>query len=342
MMKFEDLRALALATAKADRTAPTAYSFNGQNYSYEALNETLRAELNELAGDFDSYRENALTIYKLMQTVIDEVFPRKVMDRYADFAEIKVGAQGQKPVFTTNNIGRNRAKKNFVTKVGLAGIYEVFKLDTQTVEVQMTATGGAAQIGLEEFLDNRVDFSVLTEILMEGMDDDVYVEVAEALKAMVANFGAYNKYSTNTFEEAKMDQLIASASAYGVPTIYCTFEFAATMVPSNGWVSDEMRNERWNKGYIGNYKGTRVVVLPQSVTDDNSTKIIDPSWAYIFPGDAKPVKIAFEGQTIVDEFKNYDRSREIQAYKKFGVATITSPNLFAYQNTSLVMSNALN
>ena len=341
MMNFEDLRALMVATAKADRKAPTAYSFNGQNYSYDALNDTLRAEMNELAGDFDSYRENALTVYKLMQQTIDEVFPKSVIARYGDFAEIKVGAQGQKPVFTQKT-GRTRAKKNFVTKVGLAGIYEVFKLDSTVIEVSMTATGGAAQIGLEEFLDGRVDFADLLEILMEGMDDDVYVEVAEALKAMVANFGPYNKYSTNTFDETKMDQLIATVSAYGVPTIYCTFEFAATMIPSTGWVSDDMRNERWNKGFIGNYKGTRVVVLPQSVTEDNSEKIIDPSWAYIFPGDAKPVKIAFEGQTVVDEFKNYDRSREIQAYKKFGVATITSPNLAAYQNTSLVISNKLN
>ena len=341
MMNFEDLRALAIATAKADKKAPTAYSFDGQNYSYESLNDTLRKEMNELAGNFDLYRENALTLFKLMQQTIDEVFPKSVIARYGDFAEIKVGSQGQKPVFTQKT-GRSRAKKNFVTKVGLAGIYEVFKLDSTTIEVPMTATGGAAQIGLEEFLDGRVDWADLLDILMEGMDDDVYVEIAEALKAMVANFGAYNKFSTNAFNEAKMDQLIATVSAYGVPTIYCTYEFAATMVPAEGWISDNMKNERWTKGFIANYKGTRVVVLPQSVTEDNSEKIIDPSWAYIFPGDAKPVKIAFEGQTIVDEFKNYDRSREVQAYKKFGVATVASPALAAYQNTSLVISNALN
>lgn len=341
MMNFEDLRALAIVTAKADKKAPTAYSFDGQNYSYESLNDTLRKEMNELAGNFDLYRENALTLFKLMQQTIDEVFPKSVIARYGDFAEIKVGSQGQKPVFTQKT-GRSRAKKNFVTKVGLAGIYEVFKLDSTTIEVPMTATGGAAQIGLEEFLDGRVDWADLLDILMEGMDDDVYVEIAEALKAMVANFGAYNKFSTNTFNEAKMDQLIATVSSYGVPTIYCTYEFAATMVPAEGWISDNMKNERWTKGFIANYKGTRVVVLPQSVTEDNSEKIIDPSWAYIFPGDAKPVKIAFEGQTIVDEFKNYDRSREVQAYKKFGVATVASPALAAYQNTSLVISNALN
>ena len=41
------------------------------------------------------------------------------------------------------------------------------------------------------------------------------------------------------------------------------------------------------------------------------TKVIDPSFAYIIPtgGNDKPVKIAFEGQAIVDEAKNHDQSR---------------------------------
>ena len=42
---------------KADRSAPVAYSFNGENLTYDALNETLRRELNEYAGTFAQYRE---------------------------------------------------------------------------------------------------------------------------------------------------------------------------------------------------------------------------------------------------------------------------------------------
>ena len=42
-----------------------------------------------------------------------------------------------------------------------------------------------------------------------------------------------------------MDKLLAIA-AYGISTIYCTYEFAATMVPAEGWVSDEGANvEQW-------------------------------------------------------------------------------------------------
>ena len=58
---------------------------------------------------------------------------------------------------------------------------------------------------------------------------------------------------------------------------------------------------------------------------------------WILPsGHDKPVKIAFEGDTIVDEYVNKDRSREIQVYKKVGVGVITSPDICVYQDTELL------
>jgi hypothetical protein len=138
-----------------------------------------------------------------------------------------------------------------------------------------------------------------------------------------------------------MDNLLAIADSYGTKAdIYCTFEFAATMVPAEGWVSDDMKNAKWNNGYLGNYKGHKVIVLPQSYEDEtNAVKVIDPSYAWIIPsGSAKPVKIAFEGGTIVDEYVNYDRSREVQVYKKVGVRAVFSNDICVYQNTSLKRS----
>ena len=93
----------------------------------------------------------------------------------------------------------------------------------------------------------------------------------------------------------------------------------------------------WNNGYLGAYKGHQVIVLPQSFEDEtNSKKVIDPAYAWIIPtGAEKPVKIAFEGGTIVDEYTNYDRSKEVQIYKKVGVRAIFSNDICVYKNTSL-------
>ena len=335
-LERNELKQLMLAVAKADKNAPVAYSFGEKQYDYNALNDTLREELKELAGTYSLYRENKNTIFALIEETIDEILPKKVMEQYSMFAEVRTFAQGDRPVFNKKE-GRRRAKQ-FVTRVGLAGIYEVFKLDKSTFEVPTSAFGGAAQIGFEEFLDGKVDFAEVTEIIMEGLDEVVYEEIAKTLIGGINQLPAANQVSHTGFDEAKMDKLIAIARAYGEPAIYCTYELAAKILPVSDWVSNDMKNERNAQGYISQYKGNRIVILPQSFTDEtNATKVIDPSYAWIIPtgGNDKPVKIAFEGQTIVDEYTNYDRSREIQVYKKLGVVAMMTNNICVYEDSSL-------
>lgn len=337
-----NLVALMKQIAKADSSAPTSYSFDGKSLSYEAMNETLRNELNELAGTYSLYRENKNLIFSMIEETLDEVLPKKVVQQYEQFAEVKTFAQGDKPVFRRPLQTRARAKQ-FITRVGLAGIYEVFKLgpaENESFEVRTSAIGGAAQIGFEEFLDGRVDFAELTKIIMEGMDELIYKEVAQALTHSINQLPPANRVATNGFDEAAMDRLITIAAAYGTPTIYCTYEFAVRMIPQEAWrYTEAMKTELWNNGRLANYKGTKVIILEQGFEDEtNSRKVIDPGYAWVIPtgADGKPVKIAFEGNTIVDDYTGYDRSREIQVYKKVGVVCILANNICAYCDTSLL------
>ncbi len=342
MLDQKNLLALMKQVAKADPSTPAAYSFNGQTLSYEALNETLRNELNELAGTYALYRENKNLIFAMIEQTLDEVLPKKVIQQYDQFAEVKTFAQGDKPVFRRPLNTRARAKQ-FVTRVGLAGIYEVFKLgpkENEAFEVRTSAIGGAAQIGFEEFLDGRVDFAEVTKIIMDGMDELIYKEVAAALKSSVNQLPPANRVAVAGFDEAAMDRLITIASAYGTPTIYCTYEFAVRMIPQEAWrYTEAMKTELWNTGRLATYKGTKVIILEQGFEDESNTrKVIDPGYAWVIPtgADGKPVKIAFEGGTIVDEYNNYDRSREIQVYKKVGVVCMLANNICVYCDTALL------
>lgn len=338
MLERNELLKLMQATAKADRSNPVAYSFNGENLTYDALNETLRRELNEYAGTYALYRENKNMIFSLIEQTIDLVLPKKVMENYGQFAETKVFGQGDKPIFSVKGNFHNRAKQ-FITKVGLNGIYEVFKLGKERpFELQTSAIGGAAAIGFEEFLDGRVDFAEVTKIVMDGMDELIYREIAKALMSSINHLPRANQVAVAGFDEAAFDRLLSVASAYGTPSIYCTYEFAVKMIPAEGWISDAMRDEKWAKGYFANYKGYRVVILPQAFEDEtNEKKMIDPGYVWILPtGHDKPVKVAFEGDTLVQEMHTHDRSREIQVYKKVGVGVITSPDICVYQDTELL------
>lgn len=337
----KNLVALALAYANANPSAPVAYSYEGENFSYSQLQEAFREQLNEIAGTPQLYRRNQNQIFELMEQIIDDVLPKKVLAQYGEFAEIKTIPQGTTAVFKQKITEQSRRRaKQFVTRVGLAGVYEVFKLDGRSFEVPVTAYGGAARIEIEEFLDGRITMADLLDIVLEGLDEAVYREIAHALIGCVTQLPGANISDSDDWDEGEMDRLLQIADAYGQSTIYCTFEFAARMIPEAGWISDEMRNTRWNNGHLGNYKNHRVVILDQSFEDlENEVKVINPGYAWIMPSgnDSKPVKIAFEGQSQVKEVENEDWSREIRTYTKFGVATIVTNNMCVFRNKDLAL-----
>ena len=337
LLKFDSLVKLAVAASNK-----TSFSFSeSEKYSAEQTSDLLRAQMNLLAGDYRSFRENKNTIFSLIEQTIDEVLPAKVLQQYEQFADISTVAQGDKVVFVRRITEASRMRaKQFVTQVGLAGRYETFMLDGERLEVKTSAIGSAARIGFEEFLDGRIQFSELTDVIIEAMDEYIYREIAKALATAVEELPAPNKVTASSFDAASMDRLLAIADAYaGAPaTIYCTYEFAATMLPAEAWASSNMKDTIWGEGYLPRYKGHNIVLLPQSMEDaTNAKKVIDPSNAYIInSGVEKPVKIAFEGQTAVREVSdNDDWSRDMQTYKKFGVAILTNPSICVYKNSSL-------
>lgn len=345
-LEFADLKSLALSAMRCEKNAPVAFSFTDEagkveNYSAAQVNDVLREEINALVPDYFAWQEKKHVLFRLISETLDEVLPKKVEQQYMQFAEVKTIAQGDKAIFRrrVTEAARKRAK-GFVTRVGLAGRYETFMLDGTEIEVQTGAIGAAARIGLEEFLDGRWQLSDFTEIILEGMDEYIYKEIAKALASMADSLPTVNKAVANKFDEKTMDEILAIADAYGngPAQIYCTFEFAATMKPDNSWASNGMKETLWNNGAFTTYKNHQINILPQSLEDvTNTTKVIDPSMAYIIPaGSDKPVKLVFEGQTLVREVEdNDDWSRDIQTYKKFGIATFANYWICTYKNTSL-------
>lgn len=349
MLQINEIVKLAKIAATAKASAPTAYSYNGESFTYDEVQETLRAQFAELAPDYRGYRENKNTIFRIIEETLSEIVPQRIKANYEQFAEVKHFAQGDKPIFRRKTMANNRNRgKQFVTRVGLAGIYEVWKLGSaqESFEVPTSAIGGAAQIGFEEFVDGRVDWAELVNILYEGIDDLIYNEIGAALGEGINQLPAANKVVAAGFQEAVFDALVTEAEMYGNVTIYCTNEFAVKMIPQQAWrYTDRMKEELYRTGKLQGYKGKNVVVLPNTYTDAfNKTKVLDPSLVWIIPAgaDQKPVKVAFEGDLYTNEFENYDWSRDIHMYEKVGVVCMMDNAIHMYKDTSLSKTGAFN
>lgn len=323
-------------------------------YSVSDVKGAATAALRELAGDYNSYRRNKYDIFEIMQESYDEILPKYVEDFMGSFAEIKTVPMGQKAQFVRKR-GRQRAKQ-FITQVGLSGVYESFRLDKDTFEVGGHAIGGSAYIDFERYLCSDEDISESAEILLEGIQEAIMGEIQ---KALIASVNAENRPTKNVYVGAGFDadamaELCAIARSYGGgAAIFATPEFVAAMGPDaigmpifNGTpgyagatpvYSPSDIDSIARTGYIQSFRGNPIIQIPQSYTDEtNEITQINPALAYVFPtGGEKVVKVVFEGQTQVDDFKGRDRNMEIEAYKRVGVAILTNHNWCVYENSTL-------
>jgi len=299
----------------------------------------LRAKFQELAPDFNSYRRNKLEIFEIIESVVDEVAPKRVRELIGQFAEVRTYGQGEKARFKIKK-GRNNVKR-FITKVGLGGVYERVRLDSDFVDVMTHAFGGAAYVELEQFLDGTLDFTELTDLIIQGIEDAIYKEVQEALIATFGKLPAANKHESNSTDGDELKRIIATVKAYGGnANVICTPEFAATITPDTNFIGDADKADMREQGYIGRFAGANVIVLPQSFEDESNTqKVFNPQYAFVVPtggsADEKIVKVALEGQTIVKEVENADASMEFQAYKKVGTVVLNVNHFGMIRNTSL-------
>lgn len=339
-MTINELRELALHAVKG--TAPAEFTVDNVNAAFAD-------GLKEFAGSYNQFMKNRYDLYDIIIESIDEILPRDVMASIGAFAEVQTVAQGQKAMFK-RKLGRARAKK-FLTQVGLSGVYETFRLDSDTFELGAHAVGGGATVDFERMLDGAESLAEVVGIVTEGLTNAVYVEVQRALIAAYDNMPATNKYK-GAWSATEMVKLMTIVRAYGSPVIFACPEFIAQMgadaiVPvsvgtGQGVYSPKDIEAIHDTGFIKVFRGAPVVEIPQSFVDETNTETyVDPSRAYVFPaGDEKVVKVVLEGPTQIRDHENKDNSMEVYAWKKMGCAILHHNNWCIYWNSAIADTSA--
>jgi hypothetical protein len=342
-MNLEQLKKLATALTKSRKQPGLTFSFqNGEetvSLDKEAMNAVLREELNKLCGvDYNNFDRNKHDIFDLIQVSVDGVVAPELEKSFMGFAEVRQFGPADQPMFNVVHANKHLRERAFITKATSAGVYEVFRIDNpKKLTVDMLAIGGGAQISIEDFRTGRIDWNEMVDIIRLGMEDRVYDEVLAALAKMEADLPTVNKCQTTDFDAKAFNKVLATVSVYGAPVIMCTEAFAREITEGYQWASESEKLARRHVGYLADYKGAKIVVLPQSFKDNNNAvKVVDDSKAYIYPAGNRPLfYIALQGNLQLRDVKNEDWSVEIQAYKRFGVAAMAANDLGVATITSL-------
>ena len=314
--------------------------FAAENYDY---NTALRDEIKKFAGTMPEYQKNKWDIFELLAQELYEELPQRITAALDLFCEFITVNQGDRLEFRVRK-GKQRGKQ-FVTRATESGSYESFRLDHERFDIYPVALAGAGRIDFERMLDGLEDIADSYEVIREGFLDRIFEMIQGALLESwkMAGRPARNKVAVNGFDIQSMRELVNTVTPYGAPIIYCTPEFAAEMVNAITYdttvkITDQDAMEIRERGYIGKFFGTPVVVMPQSFTDENNEKLaMNPSFAYVIPsGKEKLVKVGMEGQPYFREWENRDNSIELQGYVKIGVGIVNRPNYWGiYYNAAL-------
>ena len=333
---IQDIKDLmAVAINRAD--APIVAKFSEAGLSKADVESSLREKLNSLYDPTDAYAspEGKNACFALIAESVLEQLPKRVEEQYGIFIEQKTVKIGDKPKFILKT-GR-KALRKFVTKGSQGGTYRKGTLDKKEIPFDYYTMVGGVRLEYREYASGFLTMAELQQIILDQASFQVYMDVQTLLKATFSTLPANNKHTASSLVEAEMDKVIATVSTYGTPVIMCTKKFTNTL-PLLSAYDQKTMNDIHNNGVIQDYKGTRVVILEQSFTDETNTEfVVDNQYAYVVPmGNESLVKVVYEGQMLISENKlRGTGAMEFQFEQTVGMTTVYANSLGMYQNTSL-------
>jgi len=284
-----------------------------------------------------------LEVMALIEETIDEILPQKLEDRVGDFAEIKQFARDAEVIFHVKGKGKRRAHLT-IKKGARGGLYQSARLDDVQFPMPVWVETVAVFVTLEEILLGKYTVAELFNNILDGFTERLYVQVIEALQNVSADVPAANSAAANDIDTQKLDDVIRVVSAYGQPMIMGFHEVVQKINNVAGFLAassypnvpqadlDEIRG----RGYVGIYKGTPIVKLPNYIVDEttNAEWLLSEAKLFILPAGERPVKVAMKGDMHLQEVLHPSGSMEWNAHKMLGVAIILNNNIGIYEDTN--------
>ena len=316
------------------------------NFSAEDTGKAaVNALLKEIGIDENSsgreIRALAPRAFAIIEEVVDEILPKKLEGVLSGFAEVKTFARDAEPIFNIEKIGKNRAKLT-ITKGARGGVYRAAKLDNKHFSVETSVYSVSVFVSLEDIILGRVSLAELYTNILEGFEEIVYKETFTALAAgaPVAGYSRVGGDSVTTTKaslSASIDSVLPYVKQYGIPTIFGSYQAlsglynpVATSAHPNLLDSADIRE----KGLITVYKGSQVVELPNYLAGDNDW-VYDPSYVFVLPSGAKPVKVALKGDLVLVENTQTTGSEKWEAHKLLGVGLAMANNFASIKVTDI-------
>ena len=331
-MNRQELKTILLAAARPQVNINFS---DAQSAAKNALNEYLNASQVSVR----DLRPGTNT-FAIIEEVLDEVIPQAVEDRTQAFAEIRNFARNDQIKFDVRTSYASRRRMYKALKKGArGGVYKAYRLDGYSLTMTTEVHTVGYFMTLEELLLGTRTVAELINTIADAFTEKVFVEVMEALQAAAAAAPSVNRTTTAaaSFSASGLDAIIRIISAYGNPVI---MGFRKELGLLNNALGSDYSladyDDIRSQGYVGIYKGTPLVELPNYlITHAGATAsfLFQEGTIYIMPADERPVKVGFQGESYTTEFMDPQGGREWQNHRMMGVSVLFNQAIGSYTFT---------
>ena len=270
-----------------------------EEYSAEKAQDVIRGKINELCGgefNYYSFMDNKYKVFAILAESL-EVATSYIDDAAMDvLVEYKDANEGDSLTFMVEDpslfsVAHTAIGTNDIIRQRLSG------KKIPTVEFNLSVK---IYEELKLFMAGRVDFAKMITKVAKSFNVHVANLVAQAMfssyKALQAPYLA-----TGAFDKSKMLDLVGEIEMNGqAPIIMGTKKAVSHLIADLTDAPESVKEQVWNAGFIGNYFGSPVVVLPQG-RNAKGEKVCDDKTLIVIPQGEKPVKFAWAGQALVAE-----------------------------------------
>ena len=285
--------------------------------------------------------------FALIEESVDTILPKKLDAVLNEYAEIKTFARDAEPLFDIEKVGKGRAKLT-ISKGARGGIYRAARLDNKYFNVSTHVETVAVYVTLEEILLGRMSLGELFNNILEGFEEIVYKEVFNAL-AVGTPVAGYPRIkdgdavvtTTKAGLGQSLDVVLPYVKQYGIPTIFGSAVAMDQLENTADAYHPELEDskERRLYGIIRLYKGVKVVELPNYLVNSaNDTWFYDPTYVFVLPSGAKPVKVALRGEMYIQKNQQAVGSEKWEAHKMIGIGVAMANNFAVINVTDAIIA----
>ena len=262
----------------------------------------------------------------LSTTIVDGLQGDEYFNALCDFRNV---ADGEQNIFVVED----------------NALFVVAETADGTQGVRRQRLGGATETAIPTVLKTVRIYEELNRVLAGKVDFNYFInKVAESFRQKLLN-DVYTLWTgvtadelggtayfpeAGTYNEDALLDLIShvEAAAGGKPaTIVGTKK--ALRALKDAIDADGAKNDLYNLGYVGKFYGTPVVATPQRHKAGKTEFVMDDNILTIIAGDAKPIKVVYEGNPIVlmgDPMTNGDFTQEYFYGEKYGMGIVLAGN----------------